>query len=57
MRHDSDNYVFFNKFVADGLSEAEVITDDCFGQMYLKLDCNKYVDKESPRVEIVIKEI
>ena len=57
MRHDSDNYVFFNKFIADGLSEAEVITDDCFGQMYLKLDCNKYVDKENPRVEIIIKEL
>ena len=57
MRHDSDNYIFFNKFVADGLSEANVITDDCFGKMYLKLDCDKYVDKEHPRVEIIIKEL
>lgn len=57
MRHDSDNYIFFNKFVADGLSEADVITDDCFGKMYLKLDCDKYVDKEHPRVEITIKEL
>ena len=56
-RHDSDNYVFFNKFVADGLSEAEVINDDCFGQMYLELDCNKYIDKEHPRVEIMIEEL
>lgn len=56
-RHDSDNYVFFNKFVADGLSEAEVITDDCFGSMYLVLDGNKYVDKEHPRVEINIREL
>lgn len=56
-RHDADNYIFFNKFVADGLSEAEVITDDCFGKMYLVLDGNKYVDKCNPRVEITIKEI
>lgn len=57
IRHDSDNYVFLNKFIADGLSEAEVITDDCFGKMYLELDCNKYVDKENPRVEITIEEL
>lgn len=57
MRHDSDNYIFFNKFLADGLNEADVITDDCFGNMYLELDCNKYVDKEHPRVEIIIEEI
>lgn len=57
IRHDSDNYVFFNKFIADGLSESKVITDDCFGKMYLKLDCNKYVEKEHPRVEITIKEL
>lgn len=56
-RHDSDNYLFFNKFLADGLSEAEVITDDCFGNMYLKIDCNKYVEKDNPRVEITIKEL
>ena len=56
-RHDADNYVFFNKFIADGLSEAEVITDDCFGNMYLVLDGNKYVEKDHPRVEITIKEL
>ena len=46
-----------NKFIADGLSEAEVITDDAFGQMYLELDCNRYVEKNNPRVEIIIEEI
>lgn len=56
-RHDADNYVFMNKFIADGLSEAEVIVDDAFGQMYLELDCNKYVEKDNPRVEITIEEI
>ena len=52
-RHDPDNYC--GKFLMDGLREARVIEDDCFGKVTLHLD--GAVDKEAPRTVITVTEV
>ena len=51
-RHDPDNYS--GKFLLDGLREAKVISDDCFGKVTLHLD--GAVDREQPRTVITVYE-
>ena len=52
-RHDPDNYS--GKFLLDGLREAGVISDDCFGKVTLHLD--GAVDREHPRTVITVTEV
>lgn len=51
-RRDPDNYS--GKFILDGLVRAEVIEDDSFSNVVLKLRGEH--DKSRPRTEIIIKE-
>lgn len=50
-RHDPSNY---DKFVLDGLVEANIITDDNYG-VITEFTTKGGYDKENPRTEIIIE--
>lgn len=52
-RHDPDNYS--GKMILDGLTNAKIIKDDCFGMIDLEL-VGAY-DRDNPRTEITITEL
>ena len=52
-RHDPSNY---DKFLLDGLVEANVITDDNYGVITKFTTIGGY-DKDNPRTEVIIEEI
>lgn len=53
-RKDLDNIAFSKKFIFDGMMQAELIPNDGYKQIQSLSD--KYlVDKDAPRVEIIIK--
>jgi len=55
-RRDKDNIAFGKKFIFDALVKSGVLEDD--GWMFIEgFSDNFKVDKENPRVEVVIKEI
>lgn len=54
-RRDPDNYLAATKFLADGLVQAGVLTDDDFAH-YQPVLALGGVDKRNPRVEITVEE-
>ena len=52
-RRDEDNVISGLKFILDALQEAEIIKGD--GQKYVHVLPEVFVDKNNPRIEIVIK--
>jgi len=55
-RRDPDNALAGTKFIADGLVDAGVLTDDDF-QHYAPTVRWGGVDKRRPRVEIIVREV
>lgn len=56
-RRDPDNFAAgARKFILDGLVEAKVIPKDGWGEIAGFTD-EWYVDKDNPRVEVVIEEV
>ena len=54
LRKDVDNITFSKKFILDGLVDAGVIKNDNRKHVALATDTGIYVDKENPRVEVLI---
>ena len=55
-RKDKDNIIVGQKFVIDGLVEAGIIENDGWKQIGTLLHQFR-VDKENPRVEVIIEEV
>ena len=54
-RRDPDNIAFAKKFILDSLVTAGIFPDD--GQKYISgFDDEFYIDKQEPRIEILIQE-
>ncbi len=55
LRKDADNIVFGKKFIGDGLVLAGVIPDDSRKYIRVWRDIDVIVDKNNPRIEMVLK--
>lgn len=55
-RRDLDNIAFAKKFILDALVKNEIIDDDNWGHVRGFVDVFR-IDKENPRVEVVIGEV